>query len=73
VLSAQIMILWSWTLLTWWWLRWLPLHFPPDLSNKSSVVITRICVMVSCLYAWFHTWWSITGMPIISFRVNIRL
>jgi hypothetical protein len=42
VLSAQIIILWSWTLLTWWWLRWLPSHFPPDLS-KSSVVVPRIC------------------------------
>jgi hypothetical protein len=43
VLWAQIMILWSRTLLTWWWLRWLHLHFPPDLT-KSSVVVTRICV-----------------------------
>jgi hypothetical protein len=43
VFWAQIMILWSPTLLTWWWLRWLPFHFPPDLS-KSSVVVTRIFV-----------------------------
>jgi hypothetical protein len=46
VLSAQIITPWSQKtqqILTWWWLRCLPLHFLPDL-NKSSVVGIRICV-----------------------------
>ncbi len=27
---------------------------------------------LSCLYAWLHTWWPVTGMPIMHFRVNVR-
>jgi hypothetical protein len=27
---------------------------------------------LSCPYAWPHTWWPVTGMPIMSFRVNVH-
>jgi len=27
---------------------------------------------LSCSYAWPHAWWSVTGMPIMPFRVNVR-
>jgi hypothetical protein len=31
------------------------------------------CSFMSCPYAQPHTWWLDTSMPIMSFRVNVRL
>ncbi len=32
-----------------------------------------VCKLLSCPYARPHTWWPVTGMPVISLRVNVRL
>jgi hypothetical protein len=44
-----------------------------SLVNPSCPWLVLSPKVLSCPYARPHTWWPVTGMPVISFRVNVRL